>query len=568
MSEVTVDGIPAGEIEAALERVLAARPLDAAPQAAAMLRHVVGETLAGRGAAIKAYSIGVDALGRPKDFDPQTDPGVRVLARSLRQSLTEYYAGEGASDPVRIELPTGRYEPKFVRSAAARPVRRARPGLALAASSALALAAIALAGWLLWRPAGGLDLPRVARFEGPRLLIQPFAHEANEVAEDLAVGLSAELVADMSQYPWLSVIQIPGEQAGMGRLAEHAAGIDPPHYILSGKVDENAGMLAVSVTLQSFPRLRVKWTNVFREPLDSAKLERLQYEISKKIAALVGSENGILPELIRTNPPAALSIDVEAFRCFMEIHAYWKQPGEALHRRLGECLPQAVARNPGYAEAWAALAYVRMDEARLKRNPRPGADPWAEADAAIARALEISPLSPVVLRTAMIHAIEKPQPDLAAFERHGRRNLELRPNNPHALAEFGSRLAVTAGDWSDGMRFVARAFDLNPSPPGWYYFAPAMHALLDGDEGALAAAIAPMEFPERTPMTLLRAIAAYHAGDAGTTEAMLRELAQLGVTDMQAAMRDIDARGFAPDLKARLKQEAAALFAGRRGLSG
>lgn len=568
MGEGTVDGISAGEIGAALERVLAARPLNAAPQAAAMLRHVVAETLAGRGAAIKAYSIGVDALGRPKDFDPQTDPGVRVLARSLRQSLTEYYAGEGAADPVRIELPTGRYEPKFVRAAAAPPAAPHRRTLALAALAVLALGALALSGWLLLRPANGLNLPRVARFEGPRLLIQPFAHEANAISEDLAVGISAELVADMSRYPWLSVIQIPGEQAGMGKLAEHAADSDPPHYILSGKVDENAGMLAVSVTLQSFPRLKVKWTNVFREPLDSAKVERLQYEISKKIAVLVGSENGILPELIRTNPPAALSIDVEAFRCFMEIHSYWKQPGEALHRELARCLPQAVARNPGYAEAWAALAYVRMDEARLKRNARPGADPWAEADAAIARALELSPLSPVVLRTAMIHAIEKPQPDLAAFERHGRRNLELGPNNPHTLAEFGSRLAVTAGEWDDGMRFVARAFDLNPSPPGWYYFAPAMHALLDGDEDALAAAVAPMEFPEQAPMTLLRAIAAHHAGDAARTEALLRDLAALGVTDAPAAMADIDARGFAPGLKARLKQEASALFAGRRGVSG
>lgn len=66
----------------------------------------------------------------------------------------------------------------------------------------------------------------------------------------------------------------------------------------------------------------------------------------------------------------------------------------------------------------------------------------------------------------MAIAIEQPRPDLAAFERYGRRNLQLRPNDANALAEFGGRLAVSAGKWEDGMRLVARAFDLNPAPPG------------------------------------------------------------------------------------------------------
>ena len=40
---------------------------------------------------IKAYTVAVDALGKPDTFDPQNDPVVRVLAGRLRSSLSGYY---------------------------------------------------------------------------------------------------------------------------------------------------------------------------------------------------------------------------------------------------------------------------------------------------------------------------------------------------------------------------------------------------------------------------------------------------------------------------------------------
>jgi hypothetical protein len=64
---------------------------------------------------IKEYSIAVEALGRPSDFDPQVDCIVRVTAHNLRKQLELYYATEGASHPVHLYLPAGHYIPQFVR---------------------------------------------------------------------------------------------------------------------------------------------------------------------------------------------------------------------------------------------------------------------------------------------------------------------------------------------------------------------------------------------------------------------------------------------------------------------
>jgi hypothetical protein len=108
------------EIRDALRRVLGSAVFLAAPSLTAFLRFVVERTLAGEGGRIKGYSIGVDALGRSADFDPGSDPIVRVEAGRLRRRLERYYGHNGADDPVMIELVRGSYVPCF-RSRVPRP---------------------------------------------------------------------------------------------------------------------------------------------------------------------------------------------------------------------------------------------------------------------------------------------------------------------------------------------------------------------------------------------------------------------------------------------------------------
>lgn len=63
--------------------------------------------------ALKEYEIAVDALGRGPDFDPKTDPIVRVSIAAVRERLESWYAGEGAREPLRLVIPKGRYQAEF-----------------------------------------------------------------------------------------------------------------------------------------------------------------------------------------------------------------------------------------------------------------------------------------------------------------------------------------------------------------------------------------------------------------------------------------------------------------------
>lgn len=64
---------------------------------------------------LKEYQIATEGLGRPPDFDPDSDSSVRVQITRLRARLAEYYNSSGSNDPVLVEIPKGRYVLTFKR---------------------------------------------------------------------------------------------------------------------------------------------------------------------------------------------------------------------------------------------------------------------------------------------------------------------------------------------------------------------------------------------------------------------------------------------------------------------
>ena len=105
--------LSADEVRAELERIVTSEPFRPSAQLQAFLRFVVGATLKGEAERIRAFTIAVEAFGRPEDFDPQSDPIVRVEAARLRRAIELYYNGPGADDPIEIVVPRGGYVPRF-----------------------------------------------------------------------------------------------------------------------------------------------------------------------------------------------------------------------------------------------------------------------------------------------------------------------------------------------------------------------------------------------------------------------------------------------------------------------
>jgi hypothetical protein len=75
-----------------------------------LLRYLARHALDEPGVRLKEYQIATEVFGRPADFDPQLDSMIRVQAGRLRGKLADYYASEGADDPIMVELPKGTYQ--------------------------------------------------------------------------------------------------------------------------------------------------------------------------------------------------------------------------------------------------------------------------------------------------------------------------------------------------------------------------------------------------------------------------------------------------------------------------
>jgi hypothetical protein len=202
-----------GELDARreLDRVLADPDFHCTERNRKFLRFVAEEHFKGREHAVKAYTIAVDVFGRAPSFDPSTDPIVRIEATRLRAALANYYELYGEHQPVRIELPKGRYVPVFSRMAAPLPAASdpaVRPALTQAwwqaqasrlfpnvgsrwVSACAGLVGGFLIGFLLFAPAWSPALS-----EKPRLTIEmklsngPADHDALAVRDAFMVAMS------------------------------------------------------------------------------------------------------------------------------------------------------------------------------------------------------------------------------------------------------------------------------------------------------------------------------------------------------------------------------------------
>jgi hypothetical protein len=96
-----------------IDRLVNSHTLHGSESLCKLLRYLADHAIRKPGVALKEYQIATEVFGRPTDFDPQLDSLVRVQAGRLRSKIAEYYASEGAEDPILVELPKGTYTLAF-----------------------------------------------------------------------------------------------------------------------------------------------------------------------------------------------------------------------------------------------------------------------------------------------------------------------------------------------------------------------------------------------------------------------------------------------------------------------
>jgi hypothetical protein len=92
-----------------IDNIIKSHSLRGSESLCRLLQYLAKQSIDHPDAPLKEYQIATEVYGRRPDFDPQSDSTIRVQAGRLRLKLAEYYAGEGAADPIVVRIPKGNY---------------------------------------------------------------------------------------------------------------------------------------------------------------------------------------------------------------------------------------------------------------------------------------------------------------------------------------------------------------------------------------------------------------------------------------------------------------------------
>ena len=535
------------EVRAQMRRILADPTLQASPRRRELLRFVVEETLAGRADRLKGFTIALAVFGRQDDFDPQSDPVVRVEARRLRRDLGSYYVTAGKRDPLVISIPKGGYVPHFEwreadrardgspdvdlsdsddeaasPTAAGGAFRGARRAAALIAAAILVVAGSA---WLWLRApdgttAEGADGPA----HGPAVIVLPFeALSAREDDRFLAAGVTQELITNLMRFPDFRLFSVPAS-------FRQSASADPVHlgrslgvsYAVKGGIRSNASAVRVSAQLVDARTSRVIWSETYDRPLTPSDLLKVQGELAASIATTLGQPYGIVKNDLTERASGAANPSMSSYACVLRAYAYRRSFQAELYTPVLACLEAAVRHDPDYAEAWAMLGWLHLDAARF--GWAPGGDTaraFAEAFDAASKGVAADPTNVLALKA--LSSIDHYTGNFEEGERLAREALALNPNDPDTLAQLGWRLAVR-GRFAEGIPYLERAIARTVSPPGWYYHLIAIDLYLRGDYEAMLSAA------ERSAVDgtgISQSLIAIAQGALGNPEAARQALARM-----------------------------------------
>ena len=96
-----------------VERVASSRYVNRSARLRDLLVYLATRVLEEDVDEIHEQEVGNKVFGRPANYDTSSDNIVRVHASMLRKRLEQYFAEEGANEPLTIEIPKGNYAPVF-----------------------------------------------------------------------------------------------------------------------------------------------------------------------------------------------------------------------------------------------------------------------------------------------------------------------------------------------------------------------------------------------------------------------------------------------------------------------
>ncbi|MEJ2482534.1 MAG: tetratricopeptide repeat protein [Gemmatimonadota bacterium] len=297
----------------------------------------------------------------------------------------------------------------------------------------------------------------------PSIAVLPFADMSREGDQAyFADGMTEELLNALAKIRELRVagrtssFQYRGQEKDLRQIGAELG----VRYLVEGSIRKQDDRLRITAQLIDADDSFHLWSETYDRTLDD--IFAIQEEISEAIAAALEVSLGLTGDESLVMPTA----DLGAYDLYLAAQARVRERGDGVKEavRLYEA---AVARDSGWAPAWAGLAQARAllpyypDSVIGSEESRDG---WKQslddAEAAARRALAIDP-SNSGAEVALGNVI-RDRRQWGDAEPHYLRALQIDPDNVEAHQQYAEYLAAS-GRLDEALRSARRGVDLDPT---------------------------------------------------------------------------------------------------------
>ncbi len=401
-----------------LERIVRSPTFVRSPQAVRFLRFAVEESIEGRGNQLKAFTIGVQALGAQGERS-EPDSMARMQARRVRKLLEAYYATVGQGDALRIGLPTGTYRPSFESN-----TPRTAPD---------------------------------AEETRPTLIVEGYVTQAGTTAANsFAAALGELTAAALLSFGTLRVWRTSRPSPSVGAA-----------FVLSGTLWMVSGRLRVFTALRDAKTGERLWYDRFDGSYSEGRFFEIQDEICDAVCARIGDPGvGVIARTLRARSECDGRPLGKVALATSQFHDHLLTPFDpGVEGALG-LLEEALTEEPRSAPLLAAAAL--LGGFLYAADPREQAALLDEAEARARHAVTLQPTRyDAHLAKGLVHFHRRE--DEAARAELGRAIRE----NPRALASlyWGGVLAALMGDWELGLERLQLSTERFTDAPGFHHLA-------------------------------------------------------------------------------------------------
>jgi len=388
-----------------------------------------------------------DVASNPRFIETVGSRGYRFLADVKRIS----------SDPASSQAPKQRTAevPKIVASAGSR-----YQGLWKVVAGTALLLSLLVAGYFQWARRTSKSSAPVARV---MVAVLPFQNLTGDPAQDyFSDGLTEEMIAELTRLnqDHLGVIartsimvykQRPKPLDQIGR----ELGVQ---YVMEGSVRRDSSRVRITAELIQVKDQTHLWAREYDRELNNslALQSEIAQEIGDEIQISLGDSNGVKAANHLASSHSTASY--EAYDLYLKGRYFWNKRTTAGFLQAANYFQQAIAKDPGYASAYAGLADTFGLMSTWYAAPQQEFMPKAKAAALNALALDDS-LAEAHASLALV--AENYDYDWQTAEKEFRRAIQLNPDYATAHQWYAEYLAWQ-GRFDEALAESERARQLDP----------------------------------------------------------------------------------------------------------